>query len=311
MSGSLPRGALKKLALVLGGLCVGALLLEGAVRLVGPRLLEYDGGPEHLYFDRPELLPEEYRAANPCLSRSLPVPGGRERILFLGDSVTRRGRIISALQRHHRGRKLQWLNAGVPGYNTAQEVNLYARCCRRLRPKQLVLTMHNNDFQQNRLIFQRPFSHRQVHLDLDRLGPVERVLVTHSHVYRLLLGRPGIVGVDPAGALGWRQARARMESSLRRLKALTRADGTRLTVVLLPSLRAGPLPRPAETSHRAALEILGRLGIRHFDLKRVFTEAVAEGLTLHESPGDHLHPGQALADRFGEYLFRQGLLEQK
>lgn len=296
---------------MLSGLLVGTLLLEGAVRLMGPRLLEYDGGPEHLYFDRPELLPEEYRAANPCLSRSPPAGDQGERILFLGDSVTRRGRIISALKQRHRGGRFQWLNAGVPGYNTAQEVRLYGRCCRRLRPRHLVLTMHNNDFQENRLIFQRPFSRRQVHLRLDQLGAVEHLLVHHSHVYRLLLGRPGIVGVDPAGAVGWRRAHALMERSLGRLQALTRADGARLSVVLLPSLRTGPLPRPARLSHRAALKLLKRLGIRHFDLKRVFKAAVASGLTLHESPGDHLHPGQALADRFGEYLFRKGLLAEE
>lgn len=300
-----------KTSLVLCGLVAGVLLLEVFIRLVGPAMLEYDGGAEHLYFDRPELLPEEYRAAHPCLGRPPPPRAGGDRVLFLGDSVTRRARIIDALRRHHRGRKLQWLNAGIAGYNTQQEVGLYRRCCRWLRAGHVVLTMHNNDFQQNRLIFQRPFSARQVQLDLDRLGPVERLLTYNSHVYRLILGRPGIVGEDPVGQGQWWRARARMEQDLRQLRQMVSADGARLSVVLLPSLKTGRLPRPARTSHRSALQILRRLGIRHFDLQQVFFQAQADGVVLHESPGDFRHPSQELADRFGAHLHRIGLLEKK
>ena len=309
MQGSVPRTVLVKSALVLLGLGAGVLLLEGFIRLAGPALLEYDGGPEHLFFNHPELLPEEYRSRHPCLSDALPAPGEGRRILFLGDSVTRRGKIISALRRRHGVRKAQWLNAGIAGYNTRQELRLYRKSCRRLRPHHVVLTMHNNDFQDNRLIFQRPFSNERVHLDLDHQGPLEHFLTYRSHVYRLLLGRPGVVGVDPIGPHEWRQAGARMKRDLRQLRDLTRADGARLSVVLMPSLKAGRLPEPARTSHRTALELLQQLGIRHFDLQQVFFSAVAYRITLHEAPGDFLHPGQALADRFGEYLHRQGLLD--
>lgn len=308
MMGSVPRTGLAKAALVFIGLGAGVLLLEGLIRLAGPALLEYDGGPEHLYFSRPELLPEEYRSRHPCLMDALPEPGKGRRILFLGDSVTRRGRIISALKRHYGERQARWINAGIAGYNTVQEVRLYSTSCRRLRPDQVVLTMHNNDLQDNRLIFQRPFSQRQVQLDLDRLGPLERILTYHSHLYRLLLGRPGIIGVNPTGPAQWERARRIMAASLTTLRDQVRVDGGRLTVVLLPSLRPGRVPLHEQRSNLAARRILKQLGIRHFDLRGEFQSAAGAGITLHEAPGDFLHPSQALADRFGEYLHRKGLL---
>ncbi len=302
---------LTRTALALCGVCAGLLLLEGAVRLIGPSMLEYDGGPEHLHFHRPELLAEEYRAGHPCLGDDRPARGEGARLLFLGDSVTKRGRIISALKKHHSGEKLQWLNAGIAGYNTTQEVRLYSRSCRQLRADHVILTMHNNDLQQNRLIFQRPFSQRQVQLEPERLCVAERLLVYHSHVYRLLLGRPGVVGLDPEGPDQWAKARRQLAADLTTLRAQVKADGGRLTVMLLPSMRTGRVPMAEHRARLSALRVLHQLGVRYFDLYREFQRAAASGVTLHEAPGDLLHPSQALADRFAEFLHREGLLAGK
>ena len=100
---------------------------------------------------------------------------------------------------------------------------------------------------------------------------------------------------------------ANVRFHLIRLRDLVTTDGARLTVVLLPPLRVPP--RPEETrSRREALRLLKKLGLRTFDLSAEFQRAVAAGVTLHEAPGDVLHPSQALADRFGAWLFKNGLL---
>ena len=298
-----------RLVLALGGLCLGLLLLEGAIRICGSWLLEYDGGPDHLYFNFPELLPAEHQGSNPCLVlHDGPAPAGRPKILFLGDSVTQRGKLIGALQQHYQEDHYEWLNAGIAGYNTVQEVNLYKNSCRRIRANHVVLTMHNNDFQHNQVMYQRPFSQKQEVVDLQAMGPLRRFLLYNSYIYRLLQGRPGVVGIDPESPGDWQRARQRVARSLTQLRDLSRADGGRLTVVLLPSLRPRWMPAHERVSHETALELLKELKIRHFDLKVELTRAMGDRIKLHEAPGDFLHPSQELANRFGEYLYKQGLL---
>lgn len=294
-----------KVALLLAGTCAGLLLLEGAARLLGPALLEYDGGPEHLLFHTPELLAAEYRARNACLtSDEVPAPASRQRVLFLGDSVTERGRIIRALRRRLGDQRYQWLNGGMAAYNTSQEVRLYATSCVRLRAQRVVLTIHNNDLETNRVMFQRG----QEQTFVDRMGPTERWLVRHSHVHRLLLGRPGVVGQNPKTPAAWEAAAARLGRALQRLQRLVQANDASLSVVLLPPLRTPP--RPAEArSHDLTLRVLRRLELQHFDLNSELLRAVRDGVTLHEAPGDVLHPSQALADRFAAWLLNKGLLK--
>src|SRR5262249_46032305 len=69
---------------------------------------------------------------------------GARRILFLGDSVTRRGRILRAIAAQ--APDCVCLNAGVEAWNPVQEVEFYFRSNRAVEPEEVVLTLHNNDF---------------------------------------------------------------------------------------------------------------------------------------------------------------------
>lgn len=303
------RPLLARAAVLVAGLVLAALLLEGGLRLGGHHLLEYDGNPRHLNFETPERLPPEYHDGHPCLEPQLKtVPPGRARVLFLGDSVTRQGGIIARLRQLYGASRFEYLNAGFDGYNTVQQVRLYRVSCRTLGAAQVVLTMHNNDLQRSQVFYSRPFSGRLVPRDPDP-GLLSSLLLGHSYTYRVLLGQPGVLGVDPATEQAWQRARARTGESLRLLVRLARQDRARLSVVLLPSLRPGALPAAEARSHRLALQLLRQLGIRHFDMQAVFRRAVRDRIVLHVAPGDLLHPSRELAGRFGQRLFEQRLLE--
>src|SRR5262245_12399963 len=55
---------------------------------------------------------------------ALEKPAGKRRLLFIGDSVTERHKIIDALHREL-GDDYEYWNAGVVGYSTAQELAYY------------------------------------------------------------------------------------------------------------------------------------------------------------------------------------------
>src|SRR5262249_7378492 len=54
-------------------------------------------------------------------------PPGVERLLFIGDSVTRAGYIVDALKAEYGSQQYEYWNAGVPSFNTVQEVEYYRR----------------------------------------------------------------------------------------------------------------------------------------------------------------------------------------
>ena len=76
-----------------------------------------------------------------------------KRLLFLGDSVTRRAKIIDALRESYGEEKFEYFNAGVESFNTVQEVAFYKKYNSVIRPDHLILTLHNNDFETTPVAF--------------------------------------------------------------------------------------------------------------------------------------------------------------
>ena len=73
-------------------------------------------------------------------------PGDRRRLLFVGDSVTHRHKIVDGLKKFDTGDRYEYWNAGVESFNTAQTLQLYKRHNTKLNPDHVILTFHNNDF---------------------------------------------------------------------------------------------------------------------------------------------------------------------
>lgn len=297
-----------KLGLVGGGVGLALLLGEVLLRLFGGELLPYHGqhsfelDPEVGFQDRPTMT--LFRPLD-----ELPPPGpGRPRVLFLGDSVTQRALIIKALERLQSPGAFEFVVAGVEGYNAAQSIQLFMRECPNLSLQHLVFSFHNNDFQENYVCYLQPGpSGGSRPLDLEAWH-FSMPLFRLSFLYRLLLGQPGICTRDPVSPAEWRRSVSTVERLLSRLRDDLGQRGATLSVVLLPSFNQRPWTPPEEESYRRARELLGRLGLRTFDLRASFEEARRQRLPIQERPNDMLHPSPELAAHLAMDLHRRGLL---
>lgn len=100
-----------------------------------------------------------------------------------------------------------------------------------------------------------------------------------------------------------------MADALRRLRDTTAADGTRLSVIVLPLLKPLAEWSPEELSRRSSITtILRDLGVRTFDLVPALEDAIARGLPLTETTGDVWHPSDPAAQAFAALLRDRGLL---
>lgn len=230
---------------------------------------------------------------------------GKRRLLFVGDSVTFRGKIVEAIRRAYGQERFEYWNAGVESFNTVQEVRYYRRYNAAIRPDHVIVSFHLNDLEttpvafvnrEGRLVVYAP------HVPLRRVSPW---LFAHSYVYRLLLG----------AMIEDRRGRAQIVQEVRRhlaeLRDCLAADGIALTVLVLPMFRPTEEWRPEEAeARRTILRVLADLQVRHFDLLEPLNEALADGVVVQEAPTDPCHPSEAAAERFAAYLRRRGLLSE-
>jgi len=229
--------------------------------------------------------------------------GDRERILFLGDSVTRRGKIVQALRREYGEEEYEYWNAGVTAYNTTQEVSYYERYARKADPDHIVLTFHLNDFYHSPISFVDHEGRMQVISPYEDLSGLRVWLFEHSHAYRFYLGRTS----DKWNLAGPSRD---IVAALERLESLAEEGGARLSVIVLPNLQA------LEDWHGLwrkrydrALAIMEELGLRYFTLLEPLQKAIADGVDPEEAPGDTEHPSAAVAAYFGRFLKERKLLD--
>ncbi len=226
---------------------------------------------------------------------------GVERVLFLGDSVTRRGRIIKALRAIYGDDRFEYWNAGVEAFGTVQEVAYYKQYARAVQPDHLVLTLHNNDFQATPVAFLDAQGQLVVYEPAAGHRVFNSFLFRHSMVYRL------IVGLVLRGAPDEAAFATPVRNALAELKRLAERDGARLTVLVFPIVRDFQRWGPRERrNHRVAIEVLKDLNIRYFDLLDPLKAILATDANiqdrLQERPGDPWHPSDELGEVFASYL---------
>lgn len=316
------RWLLRAVLLLVGG-AVALLLAEGVMRLIAP--LPPDPaliGGENPAFRRggapiralnttdpdlgyrPVLGRGGYNAFGTLVNAyEATKPPGVTRLLFLGDSVTRRGRIVAALAARYGRKRYEYWNGGVEGYNVVQEVIFYEKFQCRLRPDHVILTFHNNDFGTVPVAFVDARGNFVVCEPGRRTTRISRWLFLHSHLYRRALHLFTEVWFFRDEFV------AETAASLARLRDRLRADGIRFTVLVHPVLK----PQAAWTdlerrNHRDALALMRRLGLRHYDLLVPLRAALRDGVAVQETPGDPWHPSAAAAAYFADYLVRCGLL---
>jgi hypothetical protein len=230
---------------------------------------------------------------------------GVTRVLFVGDSVTARGKIIRVLEQLYGSERFEYWNAGVEAFNTIQEVVFYRQYNARIQPDRVVLTFHNNDFQTIPVAFRDRAGKLVVYAPPIPSTFATRWLVAHSGLYRMLLGallyldrRPDSAVVDETRA------------ALAELKALLDRDHIPLRVLLLPAIAPYRQWLDQERESREhALRILASLGIAHLDLFDDLERVIAAGATFQESPGDRWHPSDEAAAAFARHAYAWGVLD--
>jgi len=227
------------------------------------------------------------------------------RLLFIGDSVTRRGRIITALRQRYGDERFEYWNAGVESFNTAQEVAFYLRFNHRIAPDHVILTFHINDFQTTPVAFFDAEQNLVVYAPNLPMQGLSRWLFTHSLLYRWLIG----LTLDQEA--GRSRIEAEVQRELQRLRDALGADGIPLTVLFFPTLLPNADWTEAELrSHRSFLRIMRELEIPFFDLSPPLQQAMRVGADIQEKPGDVWHPSATVADYFAAYLQHLGFLRR-
>jgi lysophospholipase L1-like esterase len=228
---------------------------------------------------------------------------GRERVLFLGDSVTARGHIVEALRERYGEAGFEYWNAGVDSFNTVQEVAFYRQFNAAIRPDHVVLTFHLNDLETTPVAFRDERGDLMVYALNQPARQVNRWWFEHSHLYRLWLGSVQ----DTAGRFDTLAREA--EGALSSLQAQLTEDEIRLTVIVLPLFEQ---PARWSAGHKRArrriLAFLKRQGIAHVDLLPALQRALGDGVGVQEVPGDTFHPSRGVARVFAEVLQEAGLL---
>jgi hypothetical protein len=229
--------------------------------------------------------------------------GDRTRLLFIGDSVTARGLIVLGLQWRDGSKAFEFWNAGVESFNTAQEVAYYKRYNAGIKPDHVILSFHLNDFETTPVVL-RDANGRLVLYALEQPAtPVNRFLFAESYLYRALLGLVLAPGGDPNAIA------AEVEANLAELKGLLERDGIDLSVIIVPFMASPDQWQSGQRErHATILEVLDRLGIRHFDLLPALEEALVAGVVVQQEPGDIWHPSWDAAQAFTTALLNQGLL---
>jgi hypothetical protein len=230
---------------------------------------------------------------------------GVTRLLFIGDSVTRRGQIVEALRAQYGSQHYEYWNAGVESFNTVQSVAYYKRFNRPIQADHVILTFHLNDFETTPVAFQEADGTLVVYAPnwpIQRLNPW---LFRHSYTYRYWLGL-----LSPRKAAR-SEIIEEVRTSLADLSRGVAVDNARLTVLVLPILRPLNDWKPEYREYRRlVLEMLESLRIRHFDLLTPLNEALADGAVVTETGDDFFwHPSRDAASYFAKYLKTQQLLE--
>jgi len=213
------------------------------------------------------------------------------RLLFLGDSVTRRASLVAPLRAFAdaSGQTVETLNAGVESWNPAQEVAGYFRSQRELAADHVVLSLHNNDLTESTVMCLRDGT-----LTLCNPGslvPVDVAWYGRSILYQLYVHGRHMDRLRPEHYL----CRADdVERALVRLRDEVQGRGGRLTVLVLPIFAAERDWQPHERrSRERCLQTVQRLGVASVDLQPACEALAGAGLPVRVVPTDPYHPNDA------------------
>jgi hypothetical protein len=315
MSTHILRKILSKILLLIFGILLALLLGEFLLRIFSvdccfqkkSEMYWLRDGRAYFMIDpdlgfRPVLGSRDYDM-NGTVRNQYPITKRPEftRILFIGDSITARAKIVEAIRTLYTEARFEYWNAGVESFNTVQEVEFYKRYNHAIRPDIVVLTFHNNDFGATPVGFYNPKGELVVFSSSRSLYPWPWLLAK-SYMYRIaisILAREN----DEADVTHTKQ-------SLKELKNNLDEHHIRLIVLLHPILNHyKDWTKKEKLSRELSLALFGDLKIEYFDLLPVLEQALSEKILVTENPGDTWHPSDALAMRYATFLKSHRFLE--
>jgi len=237
-------------------------------------------------------------------------PPGVTRILFAGDSVTRRGLIVQALQELYGEEGYEYWNGGVGSFGTTQELNYFKRFTWQVDPDQVVLQFHVNDFVTTPITMMGSDGRPVVYEPTKPRKPIPMPgLYQSSALYRFVIDN--VVGIDYDD----RAIEDEIRDSLREFRDTCAEREIGFCVVVNPMF----LPKDEwedewTQRHEAVLGILTELEIRHFDLAPAVFKAILDGKEVKEldgkgKPTDFRHPSMDCARYIAAFLAINGLFE--
>ena len=225
------------------------------------------------------------------------------RLLFIGDSVTSRGKIIQALRNIYGEENFEYWNAGVESFNTVQEVAFYKKYNSKIKPDQVILSFHPNDFETTPIAFYDQDMRLIVYAPKRPLQEISPWLFQHSLLYRFFLRLTQ--GRDDQNKIA-----QEVQKNLLDLKTSLERDKIPFTVLMLPLMKPYSRWNQEDRDRRATtLRILQGEHIRYFDLSTVLEGAWHQGLTLQQTPGDEAHPNDRAGAILAAYLAERHLLQ--
>lgn len=216
---------------------------------------------------------------------------GLPRLLFLGDSVTRRASLVAPLRAFAdaTGQPCEILNAGVESWNPVQEVAGYFRSQQALAADHVIVSLHNNDLTESTVMCLRNGV-----LTLCNPGsfvPVDPAWYGRSILYQLYVHGRHTDRLRPEHYLFRADD---VERALVRLRDEVQGRGAKLTVVVLPIFAAERDWQPHERrSRERGLQIVQRLGVASVDLQSACEALAAAGVPVRVVPTDPYHPSDA------------------
>ncbi|MDP3920645.1 MAG: SGNH/GDSL hydrolase family protein [Candidatus Omnitrophota bacterium] len=245
---------------------------------------------------------------------SLENESGVRRILFLGDSVTRRriyiDRLETLLKADYPESRFDIWNAAVEGYNAVQYSRYYRRQAAAIKPDLCVVGFHMNDFTSTPVAF-----HDEERLvvfspgrSIYKTGLYHPWLFEHSTFYRVTL-----MVLEERLFKSEQFHREIYEDTLqalRDIKRISRKNGTEVVILVLPYIK--PLLEYSaveQENYRGLLSFLQEEQIPYLDLHPVFEQTgwdqirgrAGDGLT--DGPKDPWHPSGTGHEKIGDVLF--------
>ena len=225
----------------------------------------------------------------------------RTKLLFVGDSVTHRAKIVNALKQRLGESNFEFWNAGVEGYNTEQELILYKKWNHKIEADRVILTLHHNDYQSMK-IYLYDKNNKLVSTRSDKDFPIQSMVNTDLRILQLIQR----IKFHQAPKLTKVARIRKVKQHLKEFKEILIRSNTKFTVLVLPLLHANSTEEQISRKwqHSASLKLLNELSIEYVDLKPALRKAHSHNIDVQQKPGDTWHPSDAVSEYFADAILK-------